>query len=162
VLGLAITGGVACASGTIWALALMNLFKDQQVLVLWVVALVGVFVAAARGRPRRVVAIAGGLLLPMGFVLFLFSMMLGGGDEPHLAFFLWALGAISLAVALRRFGRNTELGEQQRMWRRMAWAAAALVSLVAVFPPLRDAIFKRGETSELDEMAPTPRTPDDD
>jgi hypothetical protein len=162
VLGLAITGGVACVSGTIWALALVNVFEAQLALGLWVLALVGVFAAAAHGRPRRLVIIASVLVLPMGFAFLLLSMMFGGGDAPHFAFFLWAFGAASLAVALFRLGRNTQLGEQQRMRRRIAWAAAALVSLITVFPPLRDAIFKRGETSELDERAPTPRAPDDD
>jgi tellurite resistance protein TehA-like permease len=162
VLAAAITGGVGFVSGPIGALALADVLNPQLALTLWVGAIIGVFGFAAHGRPPRRVAIGGALLLPMGFVLCILAMIFGGGDGPHFVFWLWVLGSATLALALRRLGTAVEPTEQQRVRRRIIWGVAALASLVAVFPPLRDSLFRRGETATLEEGAPTPRALDDD
>jgi hypothetical protein len=160
-LGLGITGGVAWVSGMVWALAVVDALKSQVAVVLWVSLLVGVFAVAAHGRPPRRVALGGILLLPMGFVLFMLAMLFGGTDAEHVAFWIWVFGLASLALSARRLAVAPPT-EQQRVQRRVLWAAAALVSLVVVFPPLRDSIFKRGDSDAAEESAQSPRSPADD
>jgi hypothetical protein len=162
VLAAAITGGVAFVSGPIWALAFADVLRPELALVLWVGAIIGVFGVAAHGRQPRRVAVGGALMLPMGFLLCILAMIFGGGDGPHFAFWLWLLGSASLALAIQRLGTSIQPNEQQRVRRRIAWAAAALASLVAVFPPIRDTLFHHGDTATLEEGAPTPRALDDD
>jgi hypothetical protein len=161
-LGIGMTGGTAWMSGTIWGLAVAEVLKAQMALVLWVAGLVAVFALAAHGRPARRVAIGGALVLPMGLAVFVLAMLFGGADEAHVAFWLWVFGLGSLAVAVRRLGSVTPPNDEQRVRRRLAWAAAALVTLVAVFPPLRESLFKRGDPGAAEESAQTPRSPADD
>jgi hypothetical protein len=93
------------------------------------------------------------------FVLYLMAEGLGG-DRTRIAFWFWFLGAVTTAVALmlcRALVSDRSARPPLTPIRAGAWAAAVVLSLLAVFPPLRDDLARslRGgsSTDQVDARA---------
>lgn len=154
VTSLVCAGGVAWASGVTWALATTRMVKEDVALAAWLCGVGGaVFFGVhaglggqhAAGTRSQVTRTVGALLLCMlatGLLLFV-AASFGGNDEARSAFWLWAFGALTLALALRRADGGAVHHTWPHAWRVAAWCAATIFSVTVVFPPLREALYPR-------------------
>jgi hypothetical protein len=167
VASMVCAGGVAWASGVAWALATTRLVREDVALAAWLCGVGGaVLLGVHEGLGGQNAAKVGSQATRTVFtlllggattaVLLLFAAWFGGQDEARSAFWLWAFGALTLALALRRVDDAAVAHVWPQSWRVAAWTAATCASITVVFPPLRAALFSRGDApSSSDATAPT-------